>query len=101
MSNEPELIKVGEVFVVQKESTLIGAEVAFTENVRNKQGAATALDLMRGALNNSGWITQTVMRVEDKVDAQTDASAEGERGEDNQTPPQPAAKQKKKAKADS
>ena len=99
--SEAEMIKVGEVFVVQQDSKLVGAEIAFTENVRNKQGAATALDLMRGALNNSGWITQTVMRVEDKVDAQTDASAEGERGEDNKTPPQPAAKQKKKAKADS
>ena len=97
MSNEAELIKVGEVFVVQKDSTLIGAEVAFTENVRNKQGAATALDLMRGALNNSGWITQTVMRVEDKEDAQTDTQAESDSGEDNQTPPKPAKKPKKKA----
>ena len=99
--SEPEMIKVGEVFVVQQESKLVGAEIAFTENVRNKQGAATALDLVRGAMNNSGWIAQTIMRVEDKVDAQTDTSAEGERGEDNQTPPKPTAKQKKKAKADS
>ena len=99
--SEAEMIKVGEVFVVQQDSKLVGAEIAFTENVRNKQGAATTLDLVRGAMNNSGWIAQTIMRVEDKQDAQTDTSAEGERSEDNQTPPKPTHKQKKKAKADS
>ncbi len=101
MSNEAELIKVGEVFVVQHESKLVGAENAFTDSVRNKMGAATTLDLVRNAMNNSGWIAQTIMRVEDKEDAQTDTPAEGERGEDNQTPPKPASKAKKNAKKDS
>jgi hypothetical protein len=94
-----ELIKVGEIFVVQQDKKLIGAEIGFTDNVRNRQGAATTLDLVRGAMNNSGWIAQTILRVEDQQDAQTDTQAEGDSGEDNQTPPKPAAKQKKKAKA--
>ena len=97
MSSEAELIKVGEIFVVQKDTKLIGAEIAFTDSVRNKQGAATTLDLVRGAMNNSGWIAQTILRVEDQQDAQTDTQAEGSSGEDNQTPPKPAKKPKKKA----
>lgn len=88
MSDEAKLIRVAEVFVVQHEGQYVGVEVGFTDSVLSKQGAATCLDFMRGALNSSFWITNTVMRVEDR-DAQTELGEEGDGGEDSETPPEP------------
>ena len=99
---EPNLIKVADVYVVQQDEQFVGVEVGFTEAVRNKRGAATSLDFMRNALSNSGWITQTIMRVEDKEDdAQANAQPEDSGSEDTQTPPQPTKRAKTKPTADS
>lgn len=95
------LIKVADVFVVQQGDKFVGVECAFTDAVRNKKGAATSLDFMRSALNNSGWVTQTVMRVEDREDdAQAHSQPEDSGGEDTQTPPRPARRKSKDTKAD-
>lgn len=83
---QPNLIKVAELFVVADEEKLLGVECTFGENVRNRMGAAQVLDLTRGALNTSAWVTHTVMRVEDAPD---DSESEDNGGEDLASPPQP------------
>ena len=84
--SDPTVTKVAELYVVSNDEELLGVECAFDENVRNKLGAAQVLDLTRAALNTSGWVTQTVMRVED---AQDDGESEVDSVEDSASPPQP------------
>lgn len=74
MSN---LVKVAEAYLVQEGEEFVGIELVFTEDVRNKRGACMVLDTLRGRMDNSGWVTQTIMRVEDKEpqDAQTNEQA--------------------------
>jgi hypothetical protein len=75
-----ELVKVGEVYLAQEGDNYVGTEVVFTENVRNKQGAAFVLDMLKTSMGQSGWTAITVMRVKDQNDAPTDESA-GEGGD--------------------
>ena len=85
--SETTVTKVAELYVVSNDEELLGVECAFDDNVRNKMGAAQVLDLTRAALNTSGWVTQTVMRVSD---AQDDGEPEDDGGENSASPPQPA-----------
>jgi len=72
MSN---LIHVGSVYLTKDEEGKInGVEIGFTENVTNQSGACFVLDSVRGGLNSSAWIGQTISRVENK-DAQADENA--------------------------
>ncbi len=86
---DAKFIKVADVYVVEDGGKYVGVEFGFTDAVVSTVGAATALDFVRGALNSSGWVTQTVMRVEDKGDAQTEPEGESDGGEDAGLPPEP------------
>ena len=92
-----DLIKVAEVFLVKEGDQFVGVELGFNENVLNKRGAASVLDTLRSGLNNAGWVTSTVMRVEDREDApsEPEASAGGDTGAEA-----PKPKRGKKADAE-
>lgn len=81
---EPKVIPVGTVYIVQQGDEFTSVQLGFNENVQNKVGAVTILDMLRNNMDRSGWTTETVMRVKD---AQPDTQAEGSGGEDTQAPP--------------
>lgn len=60
------VVKVAELFVIEEGDKIVDLEVGFTEAITAPQGAVVTLDLMRNALNNSGWVTKAVMGVQDK-----------------------------------
>lgn len=71
--SEQKAIKVGEVYMMQEGDNFVGLEVGFTDAVLNRQGATMVLDNMRGAMNSSGWIAQTILRAPvGEENAQTD-----------------------------
>lgn len=93
-----ELIKVAEVFLVKENEQFVGVELGFNENVLNKRGAASVLDTLRSGLNNAGWVTSTVMRVEDREEnapSEPEGSAGGDTGAEA-----PKPKRGKKADAE-
>ena len=96
---EPQMVHVGDLYIVKNGEQILGVETVFTDNVLNKQGAVLVLDNLKGALNSTGWIMNTVMRVQDREqgDAQVDTEADdsGDTGAESA-----GKKQRRKNKAD-
>jgi hypothetical protein len=65
---EAKAIRVAEFFMIEEDSKIVGLEVNFSDAVRAPQGAVHTLDMMRNALNSSGWVTKAVMSVPDRSD---------------------------------
>ena len=68
MSEEMKTVKVAEVYLVEQDNQIVDLAMAFTDAVRNPNGAVHTLDLCRNALNSSGWVTKTVTSVPDRSD---------------------------------
>lgn len=96
---QPQMVHVGDLYIVKNGEQILGVETVFTENVLNKQGAVLVLDNLKGALNSTGWTMNTVMRVQDREqgDAQVDtqASVSSDTGTEGA-----GKKQRKKVQAD-
>lgn len=99
-NNQAEMVHVGNVYMVKTNENFVGLEIGWTENVLNRQGAASVLDMIRNMMSKSGWIAQSVLRapeIEQPIgpevtDAQTDEQAGGD---SNQDAKMSASKQKK------
>ena len=86
--SEQKAIKVGEVYMMQEGDNFVGLEVGFTDAVLNRQGATMVLDNMRGAMNSSGWIAQTILRAPvGEENAQTDEEANQDGDPDTKVTP--------------
>lgn len=94
---QPQMVHVGDLYIVKNGEQILGVETLFTENVLNKQGAVLVLDNLKGALNSTGWTMNTVMRVQDRE--QGDAQTNTETSESSDTGAESTGK-KRKAKAD-
>ena len=86
--SEQKAIKVGEVYMMQEGDNFVGLEVGFTDAVLNRQGATMVLDNMRGAMNSSGWIAQTILRAPvGEENAQTNEEANQDSDPDTKVTP--------------
>jgi len=62
-------IKVGEIVLIKEGDEFVGVEVGFAPSVMAKAGAVTVLNMLKGAMENTGWVFNTIGRV---ADAQAD-----------------------------
>jgi len=96
---QPQMVHVGDLYIVKNGEQILGVETLFTENVLNAQGAVLVLDNLKGALNSTGWTMNTVMRVQNRE--QGDAQTNTETSEDSDTGAESTGKkQRRKVKAD-
>ena len=54
-------VKVADIFLIEEGERIVDVEIAFSEAITAPQGAVHTIDLLRNALNSSGWITKAVM----------------------------------------
>jgi len=54
-------IKVADIILIEEGERIVDVEIAFSEAITAPQGAVHTIDLLRNALNSSGWITKAVM----------------------------------------
>lgn len=54
-------VKVADIILIEEGEKIVDVEIAFSAAITAPQGAAHTIDLLRNALNSSGWITKAVM----------------------------------------
>tara|TARA_R100001443_G_scaffold74880_2_gene82473 strand:- start:1266 stop:1565 length:300 start_codon:yes stop_codon:yes gene_type:complete len=87
--NNKKAIDVGNLFaVIDETNKLVGVELGFNANVKNRDGAADLVTSLSSCVSSPRWVINNIMRFEadaqdkangdeDSVDNNVDASTEG------------------------
>lgn len=87
--NNKKAIDVGNLFaVIDETNKLVGVELGFNANVKNRDGAADLVTSLSSCISSPRWVINNIMRFEadaqtkadgdkDSVDNNVDASTEG------------------------
>ena len=69
-------VNVGSLFAMIEDDKLVGVEIGFNSNVRDREGVAEIISNLTASCHSTKWIMNNVMRWKD-------AQAEGNRNEDS------------------